>query len=79
MSRDELRDQLRGWLSTTRGVELPVLDDAARFDELGVTSLEAASVLSRVRTGLKVKLYPRELRGIDTVGAWLDLVSARLP
>jgi acyl carrier protein len=73
--RDEIVSAFRNAAAEITGRDLPLVDDATPFDEMGMDSVDAVEILTRIEDALGVHFRDEHLSRLRTLGDVVALVT----
>jgi acyl carrier protein len=80
MTREEVFERVRDYLATELQVDADLVDDGTRFkDDLNADSLHLVELLVELEDSYGIRIPDDEAAKMETVGAVVDFVAARVP
>jgi acyl carrier protein len=80
MTREEVFERVRDYLATELRVDADEVGDGTRFkDDLNADSLHLVELLVELEDSYGIRIPDDEAAKMDTVGAVVDFVAARVP
>jgi acyl carrier protein len=80
MTREEVFERVRDYLATELRVDADQVGDGTRFkDDLNADSLHLVELLVELEDSYGIRIPDDEAAKMDTVGAVVDFVAARVP
>jgi acyl carrier protein len=78
VSNDALFTKVAGLIATTADIPLEKIKREARFQDLGMDSLDALAMISDLEEEYKIKIPNQEILKIKTVGQAVESLAKRI-